>query len=147
MLPEISVKIHTEDARATLIALQNPNLSLDEALSAARMVGNQGVIRKLQEFRIAATTQSFANALYESAHGTRATRISEIAIGFDRVKLKSQELLTILGEIEANPKTFQRAIEDRIRLFTPDHADIHLEGYVVAAGDGGGYAFGGTEFF
>jgi Putative zinc dependent peptidase (DUF5700) len=142
-----SVKIHTEDARATLVALQNRNLTLDEALLIARMPGNQGVIRKLQEFRIASTTESFANALYENAHGTRVTGIPELAIGFDRVKPKSQELLSLLGEIEANPKTFQRAIEDRIRLFTPEHADIHLEGYVVAAGDGGGYAFGGTDFF
>jgi len=44
-------------------------------------------------------------------------------------------------------KAFQQRIEQRISLFVPPNSDIHLEGYVVAAGDGGGYAFGGTEFF
>lgn len=35
----------------------------------------------------------------------------------------------------------------RIAMFVPPNTDIHLEGYVVAAGDGGGYTLGGTDFF
>jgi hypothetical protein len=35
----------------------------------------------------------------------------------------------------------------RIALFTPKGADLHLQGYVIAGGDGGGYAFGGTDFY
>jgi hypothetical protein len=145
--PETSVKIHTEDARATLIALRNPNLTLEEASSIARMHGNQGVIHKLQEFGIASTTESFASALYAAAHGRQVTTVPEIAIGLDRVKPKSPGLLALLDEIEASPKIFRGAIEDRIRLFTPANADLNLDGYIVAAGDGAGYAFGGTDFF
>ena len=142
-----SVTIHTEDARATLLALQNPSLTLEEAQSIAAMHGNQGVIRKLQEFRVASTTESFASALLAIAHGTRVTSVPEVALGLDRAKQKSQKLITLLNEIQMDPKRFQGAIEDRIRLFTPANAGLHLEGYIVAAGDGAGYTFGGTDFF
>jgi hypothetical protein len=111
------------------------------------MHGNQGVIRKLQEFRIASTTESFANALLAVAHGTRVTSVPEVALGLDRAKQKSQKLITLLNAIQKDPKGFQGAIEDRIRLFTPANAGLHLEGYIVAAGDGAGYTFGTTDFF
>jgi hypothetical protein len=142
-----TVSIHTDDARATLLAIQNPSLSHAEAMTIAKMHGNLGVVRKLQEFKIPSTPESFANALYNCAHGQKVMEVAETAIGLDRVKPKVPQLLALLQEIEANPKTFQKAIEQRISMFTPTEADIHLEGYVVAAGDGGGYAFGDTDFF
>jgi Putative zinc dependent peptidase (DUF5700) len=141
-----TVTIHTDDARATLLAIQNPSLSHEEAMTIAKMHGNQGVVRKLQEFKIPATTDTFANALYACAHGQKVTELAETAIAFDRTKAEVPQLLALLQEIETNPKKFQADIEQRISMFTPSDADIHLEGFVVAAGDGGGYAFGGTEF-
>ncbi|QMV17952.1 hypothetical protein GOB94_04030 [Granulicella sp. 5B5] len=143
----ITVKIHTEDARATLLAMQNPNLSHGEALTIAEMHGNQAVLRKLHEFKITSTTEDFANALYAMAHGQPVTKPNEKNILLEIEKPKIPQLLALLQQIETNPKGFQQTIERRIAVFTPPNADIHLEGYVVAAGDGGGYAFGSTDFF
>ena len=66
---------------------------------------------------------------------------------FDKVQPKERQLLALLDAIDANPSSFQQSIEERIAMFTPPGSDLHLEGYVVAGGDGGGYAFGGTDFF
>ena len=142
-----TVTIHTEDARATLMALQNPRLSYEQAMKVARLKGNLAVVRKLQEFRIASTSTSFANALYACAHDREVTDVAETAIALDRTKSNIPTLLALLTEIENNPATFQGAIEQRIAIFTPAQTPIHLDGYVIAAGDGGGYTFGNTDFY
>ena len=69
----ITVTMNADSAKALLRAIQNPSLSHDEAQGIAQMQGNQGVIRKLNEFKIAATTESFANALHAAAHGEKVT--------------------------------------------------------------------------
>jgi hypothetical protein len=142
-----TVTIHTEGARATLLALQNPLLSHEQALAIANIYGNHAVLRKLHEFKITSTTEDFANALYATAHGQPITKENEIDILFEIEEPKIPQLLALLQDIDANPNAFQRRIEQRISLFVPPNTDIHLEGYVVAAGDGGGYAFGDTDFF
>lgn len=63
------------------------------------------------------------------------------------MKPKASQLLELARQIEANPETFQASIEKRIGLFTLPSSDIRLQGYIVAGGDGGGYAFGGTDFY
>jgi hypothetical protein len=78
---------------------------------------------------------------------TRATDTIEQSFYFDLVKPKIPQLSKLLDEIAATPKAFQQQIEQRISLFTPIGADIRLQGYIVAGGDGGGYAFGDTDFF
>ena len=143
----VTFSLSTKDARATLLGLLNPELSHDSAMQIASMHGNQGVIRKLQEFRIPSTTEIFAAALYASAHGQNAATLAESALGFERLKPKAHEVSALLDEIDADPMGFQKAIETRIRMFTPAQSNIHLDGYVVSAGDGAGYAFGGTDFF
>jgi len=142
-----TVTIHTDDARATLVALQNPSLTHKQAMVVAEMHGNLAVVRKLKEFKIPMTPNSFADALFACAHGHQATDNAESALALDKTKVEAPQLLALLGEFDAIPNTFQNDIERRISMFTPPGADIHLEGYVVAAGDGGGYAFGDTEFF
>ncbi len=142
-----TVTIHVDDARITLLAMQNPSLSRAQALAIAQLHGNQAALRKLREFKIPSSTEDFANALYACAHDTKPTAETEKAILLDLIKPKAPALLVLLQEIETNPQSFQQAIEARIALFTPADADIHLEGYVIAGGDGGGYSFGGTEFF
>lgn len=142
-----TVVIHTDDARATLLAMQNPALSHEDAIKIAKMHGNQAVLRKLHEFKIPSTTEDFANALYASAHGQPVTKPTEKAILLDMVKPKAPQLFALVEEIERDPKEFQDSIEQRIAMYSPSNADIHLEGYVVAAGDGGGYTFGDTDFF
>ena len=143
----ITVTINTDAAKADLIALKNPLLTQDEALKIGQMPGNQGIIRKQDEFNIPVTTEIFAEALVAAAQGRRVTDPSEITLYFDRVKPKVEQLLALTREIDADPQAFQGPIEKRIALFTPPGSDIHLEGYIVAGGDGGGYAFGGTDFY
>jgi hypothetical protein len=112
-----TVTIHTEDARATLKAMQDNTLTRAEATKIAIMHGNQAVIRKLQEFKIPATAQTFATALYAAAHDQAARRLAEQAIGLDHVKPKTALLVALLDEIETHPRNFQQPIEQRIALF------------------------------
>jgi hypothetical protein len=142
-----TVTINTESATAVLDALQNPQVTRDACLKIAAMPGNQGILRKTNEFKILATSEIFAEALYDAAHGIPVTDIEKRVYSFDMVKQKVPQLRALIHDIAANPDNFKRAIETRISLFTPRDADFHLEGYVVAGGDGGGYAFGGTDFY
>jgi hypothetical protein len=129
------------------MAMQNPELSREQAAAIAHLPGNLGVIKKLHEFKILATEQDFADALFAVAHGQTVTKRTQKAILLDMVKPKAPLLLNLPHEIESSPQTFQQSIQQRIAQFSPPDADIRLDGYVVAAGDGGGYAFGGTDFF
>ena len=76
----ITVTVNTDAAKAVLFALGNPSLTRDEAFKIAQMPGNQGVIRKQNEFRIPVTTESFANALLAAAHGQKASNQAEVAL-------------------------------------------------------------------
>jgi hypothetical protein len=143
----VSVTIDTKSAKAVLDAIRNPALTHDAALAIARLPGNQGVIRELVGFRIAATPEAFANALYASAHGQKAGNAVEEDFFFDTVEPKAEQLQALIGQIEAHPQDFKEAIEKRIDMFAPPNARVPLHGYVVAGGDGGGYAFGGTDFY
>jgi hypothetical protein len=143
----ITVTINTDAAKADLIALKNPSLTYEEALKIARMAGNQGIIQKEIEFKIPVTEEIFANALLAAAQGRQVTDPREMSLYFDKVKPKVDQLLALTREIDANPREFQESIEKRIALFTPPGSKIRLLGYVVAGGDGGGYAFGDTKFY
>ena len=143
----IVVTINTDSAKAVLDALGDPRLTHDDALKIARMTGNQGIIREMNGFKIAVTNESFANALWAAAHGQKVTDPTETALYFDIVKPKAAKLLALIQQIEASPEAFQGAIENRITLFTPPGTEVRLQGYIVAGGDGGGYAFGGTDFY
>ena len=143
----IAVSINTDSARAVLLALQNPSLSHDEALKIAGMYGNQGMIQKMNEFHVPATTESLADALVAAAHNVKVTVPNETIFLLDMVKPKVPELLKLVLQIAADPQAFQGSIKQRIGLFAPPDMDIKLQGYIVAAGDGGGYAFGTTDFY
>jgi hypothetical protein len=134
-------------AEKLMRAIQNTALTRSEALSIAQMQGNQGAIRKLNEFKIPASTESLANALYATAHGEKLTNLAESSFYLDVVRTKAPQLLRLVEQIETNPDDFQAAISRRIEMFTPPLTDVVLHGYVVAAGDGGGYAFGTTDFY
>ncbi len=147
MASAMTVSIDTQSAKAVLAALANPELTHEEALKVAAMPGNQGIIRKSKEFKIPATNENFADALYDAAHGVKAKDKTEESYFFDHVKEISPQLTTLVGQMESDPAGFQQAIEKRIALYSPAGMDVHLQGYVVAGGDGGGYAFSGTDFY
>ncbi len=143
----IKVSIDTRAAHATLDALQNPDLSHAEAERIARMPENDGPIRKLHEFKIDATVQDLADALYATAHDEPVSKPEEKAFLLDWVKPKVESLRMMLSKMENHPEDFQAAIEARIAAYTTAGEDVALNGYVVAVGDGGGYAFGNTDFY
>jgi hypothetical protein len=70
----IAVSINTDSAKAVLEAMQNPALSHDEARKIAEMRGNQGIIRKLNEFKIPATAQEAALQVCSALHQTAQIR-------------------------------------------------------------------------
>lgn len=142
-----TVSIDTSAARSVLKALANPNLTMDSATAIVRMPGNQGIIRKLQDFGLKATTESFASALYATAHGRPADGGAGGIYELDDVKAHAPETRRVVEAIDRDPAAFQQAIEARIVRFSPPGAHIRLRGYVVAAGDGGGYTFGGSDFY
>lgn len=142
-----SVRIDTTAAFATLNALQNPHLTRQESRKIAEMPGNQGVLRKAREFKFAATKQSFADALYDASHGVPLKPETEACFLFEFVRPKVPALLSLVKQIADHPEAFQQSVQDRIAQFSPPGLKLQLEGYVVAAGDGGGYAFGGTDFY
>lgn len=142
-----SVRIDATAAFATLDALQNPHLTRQESLRIAEMPGNQGVLRKAREFKFAATTQSFADALYDASRGIPLGSKTEACFLFELVRPKVPVLLSLVKQIADHPEAFQQQVQDRIAQFSPPGLKLQLQGYVVAAGDGGGYAFGSTDFY
>ncbi|SEB40322.1 DUF5700 domain-containing putative Zn-dependent protease [Terriglobus roseus] len=143
----VVVAMNADSATAVLTALENPALSREECLRIAAMPGNQGVIRKSREFGFDTNTQNFADALYASARGIAPKDSLARSYYFDIVKQKTPQIRALIRQINANPDNFQGAIQKRLAPFTPQGTDLPLQGYIVAAGDGGGYAFGGTDFY
>jgi hypothetical protein len=88
----ITVLVNTDAAKAVLVALENPSLTHDEALKITQMPGNQGIIRKQNEFKIPVTTESYASALVAAAHDQKVTDPTEIALYFATVKPKVARL-------------------------------------------------------
>ncbi|UPG92616.1 DUF5700 domain-containing putative Zn-dependent protease [Luteibacter aegosomatissinici] len=143
----VDVVIDTHAAHAVLDALQNPNLSLADAKRIAQLPANQGPIRKLREFKIDVTEDDLAHALFATAHGQPVTKKEEAAFLLDWMKPKIAGANALLAKIDADPAGFQGAIRKRIDAYTPPGTTVTLKGYVVAVGDGGGYAFGDTDFY
>lgn len=142
-----TVSFDVSSAKATIAALDDGTLTHERALAVARMAGNQGLIRELQGFDLPATAQGFADALYDAAHGGKATGKMAKQYSMDAVRKHEPAIKALIANIGSDPDGFQKAIEARIAMFTPRGADIRLQVFVVAGGDGGGYAFGGTDFY
>jgi Putative zinc dependent peptidase (DUF5700) len=138
------IKIDTASARAVLKALENPNLSFNQAMTIAKLEGNQGMIKEMHDLGEADTEEQFANALVAAAHGRPASTSAEKAYEFTAVKTKGQAESSLLDRIEQG---FEKDIRDRIRPYSPQPEGIAVRGFVVAGGDGGGYAFGGSDFY
>lgn len=138
------VKIDTASARAVLAALNNPNLTLDQAMTIARLEGNQGMIKEMHDLEEADTAEQFSGALLATAHGRAPESPQEAHYNFDAVKASTASIALLLNEVEAG---FDKDIGDRIRPYVANPDKVSIRGFVVAGGDGGGYAFGGSEFY
>ncbi len=142
-----TVVVDTASARAVLEAVQNPDLTPAEALVIAKLPGNQGLVRKANSQHVAATTADFAAALVDVAHGTPARRTEERVFALDRIKAKAATLIALIGRIEADPRTFKDWVVARVSQFSPDDPRLKIEGYLVAGGVNGGFAFDDPRFY
>ncbi len=138
------IKIDTTSARAVLTALQDPNLTYDQAMAIAKLEGNQGMIKEMHDLGEADTDEQFAHALVEAARELPAGSPVERSYDFARVKNGAQAEASLLDQIEQG---LEKDIRDTIRPYTPQPERKSVRGFVVAGGDGGGYAFGGTDFY
>jgi hypothetical protein len=138
------ISIDTTSARAVLKALHDPDLTHEEAINIARLNGNQGMIRKMRELEEADTEEQFAGALVAAAHGQAASSPQEESYNFSLVKASTPAIESLLDQIE---RGFVKDLRERIRPFAPKPDSLSLRGYIVAGGDGGGYAFDGPEFY
>ena len=138
------ITIDTASARAVLKALQDPDLTYNLAITVAKLEGNQGMVHEMHDLNEADTDEQFAHALVAAAHGQAASSAVERAYNFTGVKDAAPAMALLLNSIESD---FEKDVRDRIRPFSPKPDSISLRGFVVAGGDGGGYAFGGTDFY
>ena len=143
----MDVTLDAASAKAVLAALKNPALSRQEALAIAALPGNQGLVRKANAYHIAATTETFADALLASARGAPIDTPTAKNLGFDRLKPKSEGLLALITRIESHPKEFQTWVVDRVSRFSPSTAAVAVNGYLVAGGSSGGFAFDEPKFY
>jgi len=141
------VTIDTASGKAVLSALKNPALDRAEALSIAALPGNQGLIRKANSYHIAATTETFADALLASAHGTSLDTPTAKNLGFDRLKRQADDLAKLIEKIETHPDDFQAWVVDRVATFSPKNSAARISGYLIVGGNSGGFAFGDPKFY
>lgn len=143
----VDVTIDTAAAHAVLDAIGNPRLTREQARRIAAMPQNEGPIRKLHEFGLQVTSSDLADALFDTAHKLPLKRREESYFMLDWMTPKIAVLQKLLDQIDRDPQAFTKNIERRIGSYTPPGARINLHGYVVAAGDGAGYAFGSDDFY
>ena len=143
----MEVTLDTQSAKAVLSAVKNPALSRSEALAVAALPGNQGLIRKANSYKIAATTGTFADALVASAHGGPADTPTAKNLGFERLKPKADALMALITRIESHPKDFQAWVTERVALFSPPGSAVKIDGYLIVGGNSGGFAFGEPRFY
>jgi hypothetical protein len=141
------VTIDMASAKAVLDALARPALDSREALAAAQMPGNQGLIRKANTYHIPATTQTFVDALVAAARGASLDTLTAKYLGFDRLKSKAGDLRGLIAKIESQPESFEAWVVARVGTFSPPGSAGQIEGYLVVGGSSGGFAFGEPRFY
>ena len=141
------ITFHYESAKAVLNALKKPNLTRAEAMQVAGLPGNQGLVRKAISYHIAATTETFADALVASAHGLPAETETAKGMAFDRLKPNLDVLTALITRIETHPAEFQAWVEQRVAQFSPNGSTAKIEGYLIAGGQSGGFAFDEPKFY
>ncbi len=138
------VSIDTTSARAVVRALHDPHLTHENAMEIAKLTGNQGMIKKMLELKEAETDEQFAGALVAAAHDQAAGSPQEEHYNFAAVKASTPAISLLLDQLEHG---LERDIRDRIRPYTAKPEALSIHGFVVAGGDGGGYAFDGSDFY
>jgi hypothetical protein len=143
----MEVTLDTQSAKAVLGALGNPTLTRSEALAIAGLPGNEGLIRKANSYHVAATQETFADALVASAHSTPIQTPTADHLGFERLKPNAAALIDLIARIETHSQEFQTWVIERVRMFSPPNSGMKIAGYLIAGGNSGGFAFGEPRFY
>ena len=143
----LDVTMDTASARAVLTALKNPSLSRQDALEVARLPGNQGLIQKATSYKVAASTEAFADALVAAAHGTPLDTPTAQILRFDHLQTQADRLADLLSRIEMRREDFLGWVIERVRRFSPAGASARIEGFLVIGGNSGGFAFEDPKFY
>ncbi len=143
---EPALVIDASAAKATLDALDNPALTLDQARTVARLPGNAGLIRKAINYGRKADEASFAAALLAAAHGDDAAP-DPGKFQFAVVRRHAPALRKTMAQLEDPATGLIESAKRRIALFTPTNVTGTITGYLIVGGTSGGFAFGDPVFF
>ncbi len=134
---QLTLRIDTTAADATLDALANPTLTGSAAQAVARLPGNRALIAKAHSFAPSATEDGYVNALLALAHGqTPATDPFQLRTA----KQRALEVRALLRELEARRDETARAVEDRVNAYSPPSIRVTVTAVVVVGGTSDGWA-------
>ncbi len=143
---EPALVIDSSAARATLDALDNSALTLDQARTVARLPGNKGLIRKAINYGREADEASFATALVAAAHRDDAAP-DPSRFQFVVVREHAPTLRKVMAALEDPSTGLIDSAKRRIAMFTPATVMGNITGYLVVGGTSGGFAFGDPSFY
>ncbi len=141
----LEIAIDVESARAVLAAVSDPALTRESALQAARMPGNQGLIEKIQSYGRRADENTLADALLAAARREPVTGDDDYAFG--KVRDNAAAIQKTLTELLDPAARTMDEVRSRVLSFTPARIHGHIDGYLIAGGNSGGFAFGTPKFY
>jgi hypothetical protein len=141
------LQVDGRSALAVLDAISNPRLTEEEALSIARLPGNQGLIRKQASQGDTVSETDFAAALLAASRNREPQSEGAKAFGFTTLKARAARLRALLRRIETSRDDFEGWVVQRVSMFSPPLEEISLQGYLIVGGGSGGYAFGEKKFY
>lgn len=133
-------------ATSVLQAVQNPQLTLNEAQKIAGLPGNQGLIRKARGYGRIASNDTFARALVAAAHGD-PSYVDVSKFNFADVRTHAAQTQVAISALNDPRRRLLEGVKARIARFTPTGLTGQVTGYLVVGGTSGGFAFGDPEFF
>lgn len=142
----VEVTVDASAATAVLKVVRDPNLTFAQALTIARLPGNQGLIRKARSYGRTANDDLLARALIAAAH--RDTTFSDISkFNFADVRDHAAQTERALAGLSDPELHLLDTVKARIAAFTPPAVSGRVTGYLVVGGTAGGFAFGDPQFY
>lgn len=145
MAAPVEVKFDVETARAVLAAVQNPDLTRDQAVIVARLPGNQGLVRKEKSYGADTDVARLADALMAAAHGQPPPAGDRYH--FDQVRRDAPAIAKALTDLTAPDAHTLDLVKQRLALFVPPRVHGEVAGYLILGGNSGGFAFGEPVFY
>jgi hypothetical protein len=135
----ITIRFDDQAARATLAALEQPNLPDRAVAAVAENPGNIALIRQANRFDKNATPAAFLKALREISNGAR------LELQNDPLRLQSvvdtmAEVKRLLSSLSADKASIEERVRSRVAIFSPNDVDLRVTVVLVAGGTSDGWA-------